>query len=195
MHDMKRCWWYTQPLAVIADGDLAIVCNLKHTSTHPDGGSACASTVLAKLRYSKLDKAHTMMEAVVGCKLFCQSAAHISLSCMPAKQRCSVFTHVAYFSSNEGALSKTDNFHCAARSSDCNTLQAKVCSSAAGEPLPALLTEAGKAGPAEPPAGASPDEEAEEGELEPGERAAGWESGPEEDVGRHAGEPAGPEGK
>ena len=37
-----------------------------------------------------------------------------------------------------------------------------------------------------------PDEEAEEGELEPGERAAGWDSGPEEEAGsaaQHAGNP------
>lgn len=43
-------------------------------------------------------------------------------------------------------------------------------------------------------AGAAASEEAEEGELEPGERAAGWDSGPEEAAGRSASEPAGPEG-
>ena len=43
-------------------------------------------------------------------------------------------------------------------------------------------------------AGGAVGEEAEEGELEPGERAAGWDSGPEEEAGRSAGEPAGPAG-
>ena len=44
-------------------------------------------------------------------------------------------------------------------------------------------------------AGGAEGEEAEEGELEPGERAAGWDSGPEEETaGRSASEPAGPEG-
>lgn len=45
------------------------------------------------------------------------------------------------------------------------------------------------------PAGSNAEdgEEAEEGELEPGERAAGWDSGPEEEVGRATAEPAGVE--
>lgn len=77
---------------------------------------------------------------------------------------------------------------CLPTTSDCVTLQAWCAIVSGGS------TEASKASLAQSPAGASPDEEAEEGELEPGERAAGWESGQEEAAGRHAREPAGPEG-
>ena len=57
------------------------------------------------------------------------------------------------------------------------------------------LKGASMANTAQPAAGGAEGEEAEEGELEPGERAAGWDSGPEEEAaGRPASEPAGPEG-
>ena len=40
-------------------------------------------------------------------------------------------------------------------------------------------------------AGTEDGDEAEEGELEPGERAAGWDSGREDESDRSAAEPAG----
>lgn len=64
------------------------------------------------------------------------------------------------------------------------------------------LTGPSKASTTQPPAiagaaaaeGAAEGEEAEEGELEPGERAAGWDSGPEGEAGRSTSEPGGSEG-
>lgn len=60
------------------------------------------------------------------------------------------------------------------------------------------VTGASKANSAQPPAttaaAAAEGEEAEEGELEPGERAAGWDSGCEEEAGRSMGEAEGSEG-
>lgn len=54
---------------------------------------------------------------------------------------------------------------------------------------------AAQAKPGAAASGQDEEEEAEEGELEPGERAAGWESGPDLEEPRLAAEPAGPEGE